>query len=53
MTYTVRKNRQGRWVVWCSVTRTYEYEGKGKAFCEKRAKELNEYVQQDKKRQSR
>jgi putative component of membrane protein insertase Oxa1/YidC/SpoIIIJ protein YidD len=39
--YTATKNRDGVWVVFCSVTRCEEYHGKGKAFCKKKAKELN------------
>ena len=35
------KNRKGVWVVWFRQSRTEEFHGKGKAFCIKKAAELN------------
>lgn len=31
------------WAVYDKVSRTFDYIGMGKRFCEKKAKELNEY----------
>ena len=32
------------WAVYCEPSRTYIFEGKGRKFCEQKAKELNEEV---------
>ena len=35
--------KHGRvWAVYCESSRTYIFEGKGRKFCEQKAKELNE-----------
>jgi hypothetical protein len=34
---------KGKWAVFDTVSRTFNWIGRGKRFCEKKAKELNDY----------
>ena len=44
------KNRKGVWVVWFSESCVEEFHGKGKAFCIKKAAELNKsFAEQDRR----
>ena len=39
--FELAKSPRGRWAVYCKGSQTYEYEGKGKRFCQRMVEELN------------
>ena len=39
--FELSKTPRGRWAVYCKDSQTYEFEGKGKRFCQQKVKELN------------